>query len=90
MRMSERRLIVVPTHVANVKPPPVCDACDRSMWWHGSTEGWGCPDIHGGSPGCRSSLYRPKPDAAMRWSYAKRYPELKDGSYRERHPTPAA
>jgi hypothetical protein len=46
------------------------------MWWHGATGGWGCPDQHGGSPGCRSSLYRPKQDPGRHWPYRDRYPEL--------------
>jgi hypothetical protein len=71
-----RRAVIRRADLDDMKPPPVCEACARSMWWHGSTEGWGCPDRHGGSPQCRSRLYRPKPDPKRRWVYPDRYPEL--------------
>lgn len=37
-----RRSTLTPFSEIEAKPPPVCDACGESMWWHGGTEGWGC------------------------------------------------
>lgn len=55
---------------------PRCEVCDRDMWWHGGTEGWGCPDTHGGSPECRSTLYRPKEPGRLPHRPEERWPEL--------------
>lgn len=56
---------------------PTCEVCMKQMWWHGSTDGWGCPNMHGGSPDCRSALYRPKRNLSKPWPYGARYPELR-------------
>jgi hypothetical protein len=85
-----REITTRPFSEAEMQPPPICDACGKQMWWHGSTSGWGCPDMQGGSPGCpdmqggspgcRSSLYRPKSNPTERWPYRERYPELKEAT----------
>jgi hypothetical protein len=62
-----------PVDPTKMRPAPSCDACGIQMWWHGRSGGWGCPS---GSPGCRSSLYRPKRDPNQYWAYRDRYPEL--------------
>jgi tRNA(Ile2) C34 agmatinyltransferase TiaS len=72
--MTDRKAVTVRVSDLKSKAPPQCDACGRTMWWHGSTEGWGCP-TPGGDPDCRSSLYRPKRNPSQRWPYDKRYPE---------------
>ena len=75
--MNDARLFTIRASEVRSKAAPVCDACQRQMWWHGSTFGWGCPGDRN-NPACRSSLYRPKRDPQQRWPYDERYPEAEE------------
>lgn len=71
--MGSLRLV---TFAGDPPPPPRCEVCDRAMWWHGGTFGWGCP-VPGGLTECRSRLYRPmRPGDRRPLPYRERYPEL--------------
>jgi hypothetical protein len=78
MTGAPRDLIVTRASLIKAKPPPICDACAKSMRWHGSTKGWGCPTASD-NPACRSSLYRPKRNPNDSWPYDERYPERVTG-----------
>jgi tRNA(Ile2) C34 agmatinyltransferase TiaS len=68
---------IIPFSEIKEEPLPTCDACGKRMWWHGATQGYGCP-IPNGDPSCTSSLFHPKhsPNESRRWSHRDRYPEL--------------
>jgi tRNA(Ile2) C34 agmatinyltransferase TiaS len=74
-----RELTFIPASDIKSRTTPVCEACGLRMWWHGSTIGYGCPNISASAArktGCRSALYRPKSDPSKPWRHTDRYPEL--------------